>query len=39
VVAVAFQSAFYAEMHQNDIFYFFKIIFEINALKRFKKYI
>jgi hypothetical protein len=28
VVAVAFQSAFHAEMHKNDIFIlFFKIIF------------
>jgi hypothetical protein len=22
VVAIAFQSVFYAEMHQNDVFYF-----------------
>jgi hypothetical protein len=22
VVAIAFQSAFYAKMHQNDVFYF-----------------
>jgi hypothetical protein len=33
VVVVAFQSIFYTEMHQNDFFYFFKIIFEISALK------
>jgi hypothetical protein len=36
VVAVAFQNIFYAEIHQNDIFYFLKIIFEINASKQFK---
>jgi len=39
VVAVAFQSAFHAEMHQNDVFfYFFKIIFEISVSKRSKTY-
>jgi hypothetical protein len=39
VVTVAFQSVFYAEMHQNDIFfYFLKIIFEISTSKQFKKY-
>jgi hypothetical protein len=27
VVAVAFQSAFYAEMHQNDVFSFLKKYF------------
>jgi len=35
VVAVAVQSVFRLEMHQNDIFfYFLKIIFEINTSKR-----
>jgi hypothetical protein len=38
VVAVAFQSVFYAEMHQNDFFYFLKIIFKISASKRSKTY-
>jgi hypothetical protein len=39
MVAVVFQSIFYAELHQNNIFiYFLKIIFEISALKRFKTY-
>jgi hypothetical protein len=39
VVAVAFQSVFHAEMHQNDIFFhFFKIIFKISASKRSKTY-
>jgi hypothetical protein len=34
VVAVVFQSIFCAEIHQNDIFfYFLKIIFEISTLK------
>jgi hypothetical protein len=34
VVAIAFQSAFYLEMHQNNIFFIFKkVIFEISALK------
>jgi hypothetical protein len=39
VVAVAFQSIFHAEMHQNDVFLFlfFKIIFEISASKHAKK--
>jgi hypothetical protein len=36
VVAVAFQSVFRAEMHQNDVFLFLKIIFEINVSKRSK---
>jgi hypothetical protein len=32
VVAIAFQSAFYLEMHQNNIFFYFKkIIFDISA--------
>jgi hypothetical protein len=35
VVAVAFQSVFNSEMHQNNIL-FFKFIFDINASKRFK---
>ena len=31
-IAIAFQSAYRAEIHQNDIFfYFLKIIFEISA--------
>jgi len=38
VVAIAFQSAFRAEMHQNDFFYFLKIIFEISTSKQFKIY-
>ena len=38
VVAVAFQIAFRAEIHANNVFYFLKIIFDINTLKRFKKY-
>ena len=33
MVAVAFQSAYRAEIHQNDIFLFFKIIFEISTSK------
>jgi hypothetical protein len=34
VVAVAFQSAFYLEMHQNNYFYYYlKIIFDISASK------
>jgi hypothetical protein len=33
VVVVAFQSAFYLEMHQNIFFYFLKIIFDISASK------
>jgi hypothetical protein len=35
---VVFQSVFRAEMHQNDAFYFLKIIFEISTSKRFKTY-
>jgi len=38
VVAVAFQIAFCAEIHANDVFYFLKIIFDISTSKRFKKY-
>ena len=34
MVAVAFQSAFRVEMHQNNVFfYFLKIIFKISASK------
>jgi len=36
-IAVVFQSAFYANMYQNDFFfYFFKIIFKINVSKQSK---
>jgi hypothetical protein len=35
MVAVVFQNAFRAEMHQNDVF-FKKIIFKISASKLFK---
>jgi len=38
VVAVAFQSTFRAEMYQNDVFLFLKIIFEISASKQSKTY-
>jgi len=39
VVTVVFQSIFCAEMHQNDIlFYFKKIIFEISESKQSKTY-
>jgi hypothetical protein len=31
VVAVAFQITFRAEMHANNFFYFFKIIFDIST--------
>ena len=33
VVWLLFQSVFYLEMHQNNFFYFFKIIFDISASK------
>jgi len=33
VIAVAFQSTFYSEIYKNNIFYFFKIIFNIIASK------
>ena len=33
VVAIVFQSVFHLKMHQNDFFYFLKIIFDISALK------
>jgi hypothetical protein len=37
MVAVAFQSFVYSEMHSNNyFFYFLKIIFDINVLKRSK---
>jgi hypothetical protein len=37
MVAVVFQSVFRAEIHQNNIFfYFLKIICEIRASKQFK---
>jgi hypothetical protein len=37
MVAVAFQSFVYSEMHPNNIFfYFLKIIFDINISKRSK---
>jgi hypothetical protein len=38
VVTVVFQSVFRAEMHQNDVFYFLKIIFKISTSKQFKIY-
>jgi hypothetical protein len=41
VVTVAFQNAFHAEMHQNDIFFIFKKLFlrsaHQNNLKHIKK--
>ena len=33
MVAVVFQSIFYSEMHQNNIFLFKKLIFNINISK------
>ena len=33
---IIFQSIFYVEIHQNNIFYFFKIIFKIKTLKQSK---
>jgi hypothetical protein len=38
VVVVAFQIAFRAEIHANDVFYFLKIIFDISTSKRSKRY-
>jgi hypothetical protein len=38
VVAGAFQIAFRAEIHANDVFSFFKIIFDISTSKRSEKY-
>jgi hypothetical protein len=34
-IVVAVQNAFRLEMHQNDFFYFLKIIFDISISKRF----
>jgi hypothetical protein len=34
VVAVAVQSAFCLEIHQNDVFFFKKIIFKIKTSKQ-----
>ena len=34
VVGVAFQNVFYVETHQNNIFFNFKIYFDINTLKK-----
>ena len=39
IVAVAFQSTFHVEIHQNDVFFFKKIIFKINISKRSETYI
>jgi hypothetical protein len=36
IVVIAVQSIFRLEMYQDDIFLFFKIIFNISVLKRFK---
>jgi hypothetical protein len=36
VAAVAFQSTFHSKIHQNNIFYCLKIIFDISILKLFK---
>ena len=38
VVAVAFQIAFHAEIHANDIFLFFKIFFWHQHIKTIQKY-
>ena len=38
VAVVVFQIAFRVEIHINGVFLFFKIIFDISILKRFKKY-
>jgi len=35
VVVVAFQNIFYLKIHQNNIFLFFKINFNINLSKQF----
>jgi len=38
-MVVTFQITFYAEMHVNDVFfYFLKIIFDISTSKQFKTY-
>jgi len=36
MIAVAVQSVFRLEMHQNKFFLFFKIIFDINTSKQYK---
>jgi hypothetical protein len=36
VLAVAVQSTFHLKMHQDDVFYFFKIIFNISTSSRSK---
>jgi hypothetical protein len=36
VVVVVFQSIFHSEKYANNIFLFFKIIFEISTLKLFE---
>jgi hypothetical protein len=33
VIVITFQNVFHSKIHQNNIFYFFKIIFDINTLK------
>jgi len=33
MISVSFQNVSYSEMYQNNIFYFFKIIFDINTSK------
>jgi len=33
MVAIVFQSVFYLKIHQNNFFYFLKIIFHTSALK------
>jgi hypothetical protein len=38
MIAVAFQNIFYIKIYQNDIFYFFKIIFKISILKHDSKH-
>jgi len=38
VVAGTFQITFRAKIHVNDVFYFLKIIFDINTSKRSKTY-
>jgi len=36
MVVTAFKNVFHVKMHQNNIFYFLKIIFKINSSKRSK---
>jgi len=38
MIASAFQITFRVKMHVNDVFYFLKIIFDINTSKRSKTY-